>query len=140
MISARLLMAIGSGGAGPASAQSAAEETADAPDKSDYTLFDPTPDGQLRAFCTDRPPKANLSCTVDVGHFQYEADIVNWTNVHTGAITMNIYLFFNLPLKLRLIETVDLEINMNPLETVSITGASGKQVLTRVGDFLCASR
>jgi len=29
------------------------------PDKSDYSLFDPTPDDQMRSFSTDRPPKAN---------------------------------------------------------------------------------
>jgi len=30
-----------------------------ASDKSDYTLFNPTPDADLRSFNTDRPPKAN---------------------------------------------------------------------------------
>jgi hypothetical protein len=59
-------------------ASNAAAQTSDpAPDKAGYTLFDPTPDDQMRAFCTDRPPKANAACTVDAGHFQYESDIVN---------------------------------------------------------------
>lgn len=31
----------------------------EAPDKSDFTLFNPTPDADLRSFNTDRPPKAN---------------------------------------------------------------------------------
>jgi|SRR5208282_5790026 len=55
----------------------AAQTTTAAPDKSGYTLFDPTPDDQLRAFCTDRPPKANAACIIDAGHFQYESDIVD---------------------------------------------------------------
>jgi hypothetical protein len=46
-----------------------------APDKSDYTLFNPTPDADLRSFSTDRPPKANSPYTVDAGHSQYETDI-----------------------------------------------------------------
>jgi hypothetical protein len=29
-----------------------------APDKGDFSLFDPTPDADLRSFSTDRPPKA----------------------------------------------------------------------------------
>jgi len=45
------------------------------PDKSDYSLFDPTPDNQMRSFSTDRPPKANSPYTVDAGHFQYETDL-----------------------------------------------------------------
>src|SRR5271155_2378567 len=69
-----------------------AQTTSDpGPDKSGYTLFDPTPDDQMRAFCTDRPPKANAACTVDAGHFQYEADIVNWTYAEMAGVTTNTY-------------------------------------------------
>lgn len=46
------------------------------PDKSHYTLFDPTPDAQMRAFSTDRPNKSNSPYTVDAGHFQYETDLL----------------------------------------------------------------
>src|ERR1700722_6975711 len=47
-----------------------------APDKSDYSLLNPTPEAELRSFNTDRPPKANSPYTVDAGHFQYETDLV----------------------------------------------------------------
>src|SRR5208337_2964795 len=63
----------------PAAAQTAPGDAANAPDKSSYSLLSPTPDDQLRSFCTDRPPKANLPCTVDAGRFQYESDAFNWT-------------------------------------------------------------
>ena len=79
-------MAILIAGASVASAQTAANDAANAPDKSRYTLFDPTPNDELRSFCTDRPPKANLPCTVDAGHFQYESDIFNWTNSQSGSV------------------------------------------------------
>jgi hypothetical protein len=123
------------GGIAPAIGQSAPDGAATPPDKADYTLFDPTPDDQMRAFCTDRPPKANLPCTVDAGHIQYEADIVNWTNVHTGGVTTNTYLFANPTLKIGLTNTTDLELNMAPVETVSTRSAFGKQTLTGVGDL-----
>ncbi len=72
-----------------------AQTLANAPGKSAFNLFDPTPDADLRSFCTDRPPKANLPCTVDAGHFQYEADIVNWTQTKYGGVTIDTALFAN---------------------------------------------
>jgi hypothetical protein len=129
------LLLIAGGGLTPAMAQTAADEATGAPDKSDYTVFDPTPDDQMRAFCTDRPTKANLPCTVDAGHFQYEADIVNWTYARTGGVTTNTYLFPNPTFKLGLTNTIDLELAMAPLETVSTKSMSGKQTLTGIGDL-----
>jgi len=49
------------------------------PDKSNYSLFNPTPDNQMRAFSTDRPGKTHSSITVDAGHFQLESDFINYT-------------------------------------------------------------
>ncbi len=56
------------------------------PDKSDYTLFNPTPDVDLRGFSTDRPPKAKSPYTVDAGHFQYETDIVVYGHGSTDGV------------------------------------------------------
>ena len=47
----------------------------EAQDKSQYTLFNPTPADQMRSFNTDRPTKSNVPYTVDAGHIQYEGDI-----------------------------------------------------------------
>jgi hypothetical protein len=49
------------------------------PDKSGYSLFNPTPDDMLRSFNTDRPTKANVPWTVDAGHVQVETDLVFFT-------------------------------------------------------------
>jgi hypothetical protein len=118
--------------AGSAVAQTTSEP---APDKSGYTLFDPTPDDQMRAFCTDRPPKANAACTVDVGHFQYESDIINWTYAETKGVTTNTYLVTNPTLKLGLTDTTDLELNIAPWEIVTTKNDAGKQRLAGIGDF-----
>ncbi len=48
-------------------------------DKSRYTLFNPTPDDQLRPFSSDRPSKSNSSFTIDAGHVQVESDFWNYT-------------------------------------------------------------
>ncbi|HMJ90968.1 MAG TPA: transporter [Candidatus Acidoferrum sp.] len=51
-----------------------------APDKSSYHLFNPTPRELMRELSTDRPDKTESAYTVDAGHFQIEADIVNYTH------------------------------------------------------------
>jgi hypothetical protein len=119
----------------PAASQAQASPAVSAPDKSGFTLFNPTPDDDLRSFCTDRPTKSNAPCTVDAGHFQYESDMVNWTYVHQGGTTQNTYLWTNPTLKLGLTNTTDLELNMAPAETVTTKSSAGKQTLTGVGDL-----
>ncbi len=86
-------------------------------DKSSYTLFDPTPDDQMRSFSTDRPTKSASPYTVDAGHFQYEADAVNWTYDHynTSKITSSNVLVFDPTLKAGLTENTDLEVALAPL-------------------------
>ncbi len=71
--------------AGPLAAQIAPNEGASPPDKSNYTMLNPTPDAELRDFRADRPPKANLPCPVDVGRFQYESDVFNGPDPHPAA-------------------------------------------------------
>jgi hypothetical protein len=48
----------------------------DVPDKSQYTLFNPTPRAFMREMSTDRPDKTESAYTVDAGHFQIESDLV----------------------------------------------------------------
>ena len=121
----------------PALAQSA---DGAAPDKSGYTLFDPTPDDQMRSFCTDRPPKANLPCTVDAGHFQYEADLFNWTRAQTGGVTADLYLYANPTLKLGLTNRIDLEVNMAPSETSVTHGPLGRATFSGASDLFLRAK
>lgn len=59
---------------------------ADAVDKSQFTLFNPTPREYLRELSTDRPDKTESAYTVDAGHFQIEMDLVNYARDHdTGG-------------------------------------------------------
>src|SRR5258706_6643035 len=48
------------------------------PDKSGYSLFDPTPDDLMRKFTPDRPTKGFSVRTVDAGHFELETDVINY--------------------------------------------------------------
>src|SRR5678816_4743395 len=48
------------------------------PDKSQYTLFNPTPVDLRRPYNTDRPSKTDSPFTIDAGVFQIESDVWNW--------------------------------------------------------------
>jgi hypothetical protein len=50
-----------------------------APDKSHYTIFNPTPVDLRRPYNTDRPSKTDSPFTIDAGVFQIESDVANWT-------------------------------------------------------------
>ncbi|MHB8528884.1 MAG: transporter [Caulobacteraceae bacterium] len=107
------------------------------PDKSGYDLFDPTPAADLRALCTDRPSKSASPCTVDAGHFQIESDLFNLTIDHSGGLDTTTWLVTNPTVKLGLTNTLDAELNIAPLEIVTVrdraTGATTR--LSGVGDF-----
>ena len=49
------------------------------PDKSQYTLFNPTPIDLRRPYNTDRPSKTDSPFTIDAGVFQIESDVASWT-------------------------------------------------------------
>src|SRR6516225_3561588 len=73
-------------GLGAAQAQdSPPQDNKPAPDKSMYTLFNPTPKDLMRPFNTDRPTKSNVPYTVDAGHFQYEGDIFIYSFDNTST-------------------------------------------------------
>jgi hypothetical protein len=96
------------------------------PDKSGYTLFNPTPDADLRSFNTDRPPKANSPYTVDAGHFQYETDIAVFGYADTGGVRTENWTLVDPTLKVGLTNTIDAELQITPYESaVNTTRKSG---------------
>src|SRR5262245_12781506 len=48
------------------------------PDKSQYTLFNPTPANCLREFDPDRPDVTDSPFTVDAGHIQFESGLFSY--------------------------------------------------------------
>src|SRR5215467_8566130 len=61
----------------------------------DYSLSDPVPDQDMRAFCTDRPTKGTGPCTVDAGHLQIESDVFNTTLQNSNGVVTDTYLYTN---------------------------------------------
>jgi hypothetical protein len=103
-----------------------------APDKDGYTLFDPTPTPLLRAFSTDRPPKANSPYTVDAGHFQYETDLAVYGFGSSDGVRVRDWTVFDPTLKLGLTNTIDAELQVTPYGSTDTT-VGGKT--TRASGF-----
>jgi hypothetical protein len=106
------------------------------PDKSDYSLFDPTPDDQMRSFSTDRPPKANSPYTVDAGHFQYETDIAVFGYGNSGGIRTSDWTILDPTLKLGLTNTIDAEMQITPYESLATKSALGRASISGIGDTI----
>ncbi len=95
---------------------------------------DPPP--ALSGICTDRPTKSNYACTVDSGHFQYEADVFNGSFSRLDGITTDTWLILNPTLKYGLSPNVDIEASFSPLAIVRTHDDAGKgQTLTGVSDL-----
>lgn len=58
----------------------AEDKPADSPDKTQFTLFNPTPDDAMRGMDTDRPNKTNTAHTIDAGHVQIETGFFDWVH------------------------------------------------------------
>jgi hypothetical protein len=50
--------------------------------KSQYNLFNPTPDDAMRGMDTDRPNVTNTPHTIDAGHVQIETGLYDWRHFH----------------------------------------------------------
>lgn len=111
-----------------------------APDKSGYTLFNPTPDSQLRSLCPDRPTKSASPCTVDAGHWQVESDIYNVTVQRGAGVTTTTELFTNPTLKFGVTNTVDLEASVTPYEQVTVTDHGITSRASGVGDLFLRAK
>jgi len=109
-------------------------ESADLPDKSDYSLGNPTPDDLMRSFSTDRPPKANSPYTVDAGHFQYETDLVVFGYGTTDGTTPRDWTLLDPTLKVGLTNTIDAELQITPFQSVTTKTAAARVSLSGFGD------
>lgn len=105
-----------------------------AADKSQYTLFNPTPKDQMRDFNTDRPTKSNVPYTVDAGHFQYEADlfIYSYDNTSTPDTNNTLWTVGNPTFKVGLLNNVDFEVNISFYNSIrSATVSTGAYTITQ---------
>ncbi len=82
----------------------------DTADKSQFTLFNPTPDALMRGFASDRPTKSFTPYTVDAGHFQYEMDVANVSQSFNAGQSAHSFQALDPILKLGLTNQLDVEV------------------------------
>jgi hypothetical protein len=91
------------------------------PDKSAYTLFNPTPDKFMRQLAPDRPDKTDSPFTVDAGHFEIEMDYANLTynqpNSQRGNVQSTSYEVAPMNLKVGLLNSLDFQLVFTPYES-----------------------
>jgi hypothetical protein len=80
------------------------------PDKSHYTLFNPTPVDLRRAYNTDRPSKTDSPYTIDAGVFQIESDVWNWTLDYEKGVRTRTWIVGNANFKLGLTNWMDFQV------------------------------
>jgi hypothetical protein len=102
------------------------------PDKSGYSLLNPTPDDEMRKFTPDRPTKGYSVRTIDAGHFELESDIVNYTYSKYLGITTRSLQALDPTFKMGVTNWLDLELQFNGLQSSRSLG-SGSTVAQSTG-------
>ena len=108
----------------------------DLPEKSHYSLFNPTPRASLREMNTDRPDQTESPFTVDAGHFQLEADLVAYSR--DAEDDSESFAPMGLNLKAGLLNNVDIQLGINPYlyNRTREPGASGFDSESGFGDLV----
>ncbi len=92
------------------------------PDKSGYTLVNPTPRELMRDMSTDRPDATESAYTVDAGHVQVEMSFLQFTRDDTGPrVDSYVYAPFNV--RLGLLNNAEIQMLFDPFVRVQDRGA-----------------
>jgi hypothetical protein len=104
-------------------------------DKSGYTLFDPTPDDEMRKFTPDRPAKGYSVRTIDAGHFELEMDFVSYAYAKYLGVVTRSFQALDPNLKIGLTNWADLEIQFNGLQASRSRDAASGTLMAYGGGF-----
>ena len=94
-------------------------------DKSQYWLFNPTPDGALRDFAADRPAKSYGPTTIDAGRVQIELEAANFTYLKLDGVRTQTFVGPNPTARIGLTSNVELQLNWAPYVNVRTKFADG---------------
>ena len=108
-------------------------------DKTQFTIFNPTPDADLRAFSPDRPTKVTSPFTVDAGRLQVETDFGSYTHTNFQGMSTTTFQALDPTFKLGVLNNVDIEMTLNGYQSVrqSMNGVAGSAMRsTGFGDIV----
>jgi len=120
---------------GPVDGAYAEDAAAPVPDKSQYSIFNPTPDNLLRDLASDRPTKSYSPITVDAGRFQIEMDLANYAYGTYQGVTTDSFLTADPVIKLGLTNRIDLEIQPGSYQFMRNFDANTHQTIARAEGY-----
>jgi len=96
---------------------------AEAPDKSQFNLSNPTPADQLRSMDTDRPNITNTPHTIDAGHLQIETGVFDYTYYRDHSVGDNVrvddFAFGEFNFRLGVLDDLEVNAVVNAYDIVS---------------------
>lgn len=110
---------------------------AEAQNKSQYTLFNPTPAPLMRDMTTDRPDTTEVPFTVDAGHIQIESNVFGYgrsTRTPLGE-TETSYETITSNFRIGLTNDIELSLVARPYGSVLMRGPNGSVRQSGVGGF-----
>jgi hypothetical protein len=113
-----------------------AAHAGDTVDKSQYTLFNPTPASAMRDMSTDRPDKTESPYTVDAGHIQIETDLVAYTRDREDGVTVETTDVMPFNLKFGLTNDSDIQFIYGSFSHVHVKGDGFKDSDSGSGDLV----
>lgn len=105
-----------------------------APDKSIYSLFNPTPANLLREFNPDRPDQTEGPYTIDAGHLQLESSFAEYTHVKDGGTDSELWSVTPTNLRLGLLNNLEADLELEPYLNLR-TAPSGNFAASRQNGF-----
>lgn len=84
--------------------------------------------------CTDRPTKANATCTVPAGKWQLESSVAGWGRIEDGSARADVWTIGSSFLKLGLTDRSDLQIGVTPYVHVETKSTGDKSSVSGFGD------
>ena len=112
-----------------------AESDKPPPDKSAYSLFNPTPDGDLRTFTPDRPARSSNPFTIDAGRLQIESDFANYTYENDRRARTKTLQAADPVLKLGITSSMDFEVAFGGFNDIRTTDSRTGETLSKGRGF-----
>jgi hypothetical protein len=116
-------------------AQPGRADDAPAPDKSGYSLFNPTPPQAMRPLEAERPTKILNPFTVDAGHIQVESDFLNYFHANSGDLRTQLFQFADPTIKLGVAHALDIELALNGAMASTTRDRRSNAVVDRASGF-----
>ena len=86
--------------------------------------------------CTDRPAKANATCTVPAGKVQLETSLAGWSLAKAGGVRTELVSLGSTVVKLGVMERSDLQVAVTPYARLTVKDAGVRSRVSGFGDVV----